>query len=1763
MSALPAPYFHPGPLRARFARDVSDAFLNERIDVQEHRWLERLFSPSLVVEGASVLDFPRLDQLITEDGVPTTAEMTGALLISHRSGNDQRVYLSTLLYGLERFDNRRQLQSRLGELFSALADSRPAYEYQRVDDMLFNPRMLAIIDQQADHLRSLTRHLRQIPCLRTSMRHALEQQLADAFAGTSISATSNTLVQVIKMGAHRTDGVSTPTVVNVQILLDVMTQVLTGHTLPAGQSRAFLDSSGQPVEAAHALLYEKAIADAARNLKDSYEALFGNYMRKSRVEGLTARERIAGALAETLRQHLLAQRQDGSLSIDEFRPLAALLHPSAKRSETDNTPRVQKLCVVGTDQSLLKLVSPLLVDFGAEGPPNLMLYSPLKGLRRFSTLGAISDHFSTDQGRAELRRYLSLDDLVLLSARGPLRLQAYPMEHAFADERVDAVLALQQRNLRFVLSKPLPDILEADAMIDDALDIRQLIDCRLLRAEAGGRWSDDDSAFVDKWPSIFPAHTVPNLPALVPVPATVETTVTETPVAATWLEQLGALENQVQLLADLDPDIETCVRQALNEYLAVLLAAPVDAAHVWVQWAGGPAAGAAIGSNVATSTLQRFKLTDLLLERLSGRRPAPLPDSSVALVELIQGQPDSLDQLCPAIINHVLERIETGFIDGYLQRLSDLDSRSVRRAGQQFDTRALADRIYWHLLRLSGDVEDRLDGLTQPQLTMLQQVLNYPERSLRDQFGDAQTQIYLMSLHHDPALPAVAMADAFLLRRPARPEEGVVFWSAIGGLRKGATAALVESRLNLGLARAETREKWLGLFAEKDRALIRGYLQRPLKSPLTLKLNPVDGHFLRALQQRRLDRLQSDVSQGWQNAKKSRMPASLLISFLDRIQADQRRLPTLDSLTITVQVILFQAQLPEWLKNATDSDMLALGNMLRRDARNSDPAKDFLAGIPALSAFAHESLRHRLKADFPEQNLDPDNISITVTQYVPALVPLGETPSSLAAATIVNRETLTEYALNHFSQIQSATLSVVLPAAIAPADRLTAGYFQTLVRDLDVGEQYQALLASTLDQNNEEYALRRQRFIAQAPSRMLVAALVMKLSGQLSDTAYDYLKSLLDMPDSVARQPVHGQDIILRPLLLIPAADMPADAAAGMFLIGPRDVTQGPIILHALFSDPYAFKEYADQSALLTDLRQSSALQELVLNRVGPQLRTRYDNGGFSEAHIPFDTEGLFAVPFEGRGPVELADMPQSGNVLRFLFEETLWSIKDISKKQSVTTAQADWRSFVHLMSLAADQLLSFVPGKIGFMVAAWQSQLLFKGSVEAVYERNWGKAASEFSAALGMLVSSRHSLEEVQTEDIIDSDPAPNAPAFPEFTWRNSRLTPELLARLQAFEARDIVLEELPKDPLYNLYRHPVTGKLYAAVAGQVYQVETDSNAWFIVGEQGNGPRIKLNERQQWELDIDWGLRGGGSMLTSLKVIRTDFVVDEAIVIEARGIKEIRRLYRNRVVMIDEARRHAIRYAEDCLLNLTPVQPEGDLRVEVRQMIMDFFGVQSPSPELLAAIHTIVTDLYLGISDASLSTFSSIRYVTGSNKPGVESTQAFIFRSDPLRRIYLTERFFETPPFRLKPQGGMHGSFNVGAHYRAASLLHEVSHLVNDTHDIAYVESSAPFVDLLADPLSPEDTFREDLEFLRTRTLSHLADPVHLFVRYDRSLWRDLNDWDGAGKQAVLRITGKETLEQARNVFLNDAQKRSEIILNNADSVTWLVMNLGRRRFS
>ncbi|HEX8596107.1 MAG TPA: DUF6543 domain-containing protein [Pseudomonas sp.] len=1053
MAVSSAPYFYPAPLRQRFTRDVVDAFIGERISIEEKLWLDALGAPPLL--QSPLVGPPRLDLLITDDGAPTTAEMTSALLLSHPSSKDPRVYLSTLLYGLERFDNRAQLQARLNDLFALRAQDRPAFEYQAVEDALFSQRMMSIIDQQAAHVQAVAHHLEQLPDLRAALRHVLQQRLAAKFPAVQPEASA-VRVQILQNGQG-----AGSSVVRLQSLLDALTELFTGIPLPAGQTRSYLNHDGTPSRAADALLYEAALTDSVQHLKPGYETLIADFWLHRKLDGLTGRERIAAALAENLRQQLLARRHDGFLAEAEFHRLAALLRPAEESAGKGYRTEVRRLCVASSDQQALKLVGLVLIDFRSIELPDLVLYSPEGGLRRFATMKAISDHFSSDVGRGEIRHYLSFNDLSLLPATGPLSLTGYELEHSLLDERVDSLIAMQQRNLDFALSAQRGSAQNAAAMIDDALDLRRLIDPRLMHFDGGGRWLKGESGLTQRWPFILrndPVST-PATPAMANEGQTLESGA-----QAGWLEQLEILEHQVEVLHDARPDLNAYATSLLDQSLAVLCESPPPAAQIFLQW---------------PDNTGRTGLVEVFLEQLSGCRVAKLPEHCVAVTVSTSVQVTALAWLTTELLNHVLQRLHATFLEGYIRQIQQSCSGIWRSADTRFDLGTLFTDMHWHLLRLDLDLEGRLEGIKPVALAMLQQVLNHPDAVSRQQFGEGMTQVCSVSLVHDSARPAAPMSQAFVLRQPRLPANGVLLWSAMNGLMEADSLEMLQLQVNLQLVRARSRDRWLDGFAEQDQAQLRDYLQRPTKPLLALDMRPVDGDFLHAMLQSHCQRQTEGFRQTWQDAARGQMSARLLVRFVDQGLTSRQRLPALRLLGTAVQVSVTTARLPAWLKNVDNARLFRFVQMFRRFRQSTEASPNFLDGIPALKTFSRDTLLRQLNIDFPGRALDPDTLGIKLTRYVPSPVALGDMPSSIAAATIINRESLTDFALNHFSDIQGATVGVELPVQMSDAPTLTAEYVQALIRKLDVGAQYQAMIGEKLDDQSPDYPVRRMRFFKQ------------------------------------------------------------------------------------------------------------------------------------------------------------------------------------------------------------------------------------------------------------------------------------------------------------------------------------------------------------------------------------------------------------------------------------------------------------------------------------------------------------------------------------------------------------------------------------------------------------------------------------------------------------------------------------------------------------
>jgi len=1740
------PYFHAESLRLRFIRDIADARLEKRIDDQEQQWLLTLTQPSPQPPDS---DPARIDRLVMGDDSPVSTEMSAALLISHLVSTNTRIYLSTLLYGLEGFDDRQHLLTTLEQRFAQRGAIAPTLEYELLEGLVFEQRMLMIIRQQADKLGAMADQLSLLPTFQNTMAQALKQRIEHLVPGTTIDPAM-CWVQIVQAVTQSTGTPLDAGVVKGQTLLDAGIEEYTGKTLPAGVTRRFLTGQGSLLGQPEAGHYLAALSGLDAVLKTSFKEAIQQYWRALTTSGQTRRELAAEALAEGFRQVLIDSHNRVKITETEYRHIRGMLPPGDEVLADDAKVCGKTLTVSAEGKSPVTLAGIILLVFSDPGLSDLFLYSAATGLRRFSGLEALQEYFSSTTGRFELLHYLPWNEQSLARSKSALTVVINDIELPLFLTCIDSIIKLQVSNLEDAIDQQpkVPDWVAA--VIDDALDVRGYIDHRLLRLNGDGRWFDERSRTLT-----LPAHA---------------NATSGTEISTSWLDRVHKLDDDIGLMVQAAPGIEACARDLLNKYLAVFGDSSVDALNVQVRFTAAASAqekNSDISGSVDQGTqavpITTVSLISLLLERVSRHRLTDLPTDSVILVTSQHSSKQQATALLrPSLLNDMLKHAHARFPAAYLAQNKTLFGKTRRYRNASLDPAALSCSMSAAQLRLELDMGLRIENDSLHVLTMLEQVLNRPFRATRESFGVHKVEVLEPYLIHDAAKPGVLIGNAFILHQPSNPSSQILFWSGLTGAIPFASLSALEDYLNARLSNPLKRGPWLQLVTGPNKESVRLRVERLSDNRLTLDTPAIEGNFIQRLQQIECQHHYEGIEAAYSFVLRSHFNALLFARTMKDAEAGSLAIPALNVLCVAIQTMLFEAFMPGWIKSATAQDLLTYSDILLQYCLLNDPKLDFLYEIPRLQEYSRERVIKQINVDFPDSALDPDKLNITKTQYIPAPVSVGAIPSALPAATIIHTETLTQYALDHFSSMPGAALTVSAPMGQSLPAGLTPAYLQALVRKLDVGANFQKLLLQKLSPNNADYSTRQKRFIQQVPALVREVAFQMRLEKQLSVTAYDYIESIVSMPDGIARQPVHGQNVVLRPLHLVCAEDIEPDSVSGLYVIGPEDLTQGPVILHAIYHEGFSFKEYADQDSLCQDLRTSSELQALVLQRLEENVRRRYAHGGFTEPHLPWSTESFSDVPLTAPGPVTLRVKPVRGDSLQYFFEDTVRVMLRMAKNQTVTTAQADWKSFTYLMTLGAELGMSFLPGRLGTLVAIWQSHSLIQEGVTSVIQQRWGKAFSELSAALAMLATSKQPIEEVVEEAVEESTSSEEHSSFPLFSWGNGQLTPELKARLKQLEAADVSLSQLNRDELFNLYENPVTGLHYAAVAGVVYQVKRFGDQWSIVSGETKGPNIKINEQQQWELDVKWGLAGGGGIVTKIKAELTDDEVEEVFFVEAAGMAEIRTSYRKRAVLIAQAHLQAKRYLENCLDNLNSDAPGTALDSRTNKVFNDFFGVQAPDEQLINKVRDIAAALYAEVMDASLSPVSSTRYVVGTNKLGNGQVTAFVLKKDPLRRIYLTERFFRIPQFRLKPLGPADTDFDVGDHYRAIALLHELSHLVNNTHDIAYLEAAAPFLDMLADNLPYRARLKSELGRMQ-RFLSHQTPPDQLFKRLDADdKWQDIKAEDGYGKKKILKITGKPNLAEAREVFFADADKRSDIILSNADSVALLMTKLGRRRY-
>ncbi|PKH15831.1 hypothetical protein BI292_19610 [Pseudomonas sp. 43NM1] len=1008
--------------------------------------------------------------------------------------------------------------------------------------------------------------------------------------------------------------------------------------------------------------------------------------------------------------------------------------------------------------------------------------------------------------------------------------------------------------------------------------------------------------------------------------------------------------------------------------------------------------------------------------------------------------------------------------------------------------------------------------LSPVQQAIIQTVLETPVRLQRAALNGFLPDVFALELQSANAKEHLKLASCFVLteRGGLDPEHSgnTILWTPALGFEGFAS-------LQPMLAELEKR-----LLSELDRPALVENLQRDERLPgraLTLApLQLIHGDFLEHLQQPhvRLDKTAVE------RVLAENLPAT---QRADLLSLTALRVPKtgLTRATEIAQSLITRQAIPTWLANASIEDQILHCELLGQYLNHARDDKDYLCAVRTLQRTAHHELQKQLVAD--GHAIDPDTIEIQI----------------IAGATSAARtQTLPAFALIHLKELETLSFKALsltrtaLPAAIDQA------YVKNLLRNLKLGEHQRTELNNAFADSNADAVASKKLFNAQLPWQLMHYAHAEKLQERLSQSGFELVRQVMDMPDAIARDAVPGTDALIRPLELMGATLVSAIKVPGVYLIGRKDPSQGPLVLLAPYSAEHSLREYENHSALLAELKTAGALQRWVLDSLPASDRLLCKN----------------CLTATTGAPVGLASSPISGSLFKQLFNDNALLLARLLGCQSNNDGQIEWETIKRVLGEDLSEALTFVSGKLAYPVAVWRSYREIKTSAEQLQAHRWGPAVRSFIHGIAQLVTLRGSME--------SREPAPTSPGDVSAPWQPVDTTAPERTRLQRYENTEVDLSALTLDSKLALYTDPVTQQRYAPIAGKVYPLDQQAARWFIpvidATSKTKGPLVVRNPAQQWVLDAveqppRYNLFGR---------LRTWDIVSQGMNVEADGMSAIQRLFPVRARLINEGLDLATHYAWNSFRNLQLLKNPTAAVTPVHQLIQNFLGVPAVLPEHTAAIEKVLLDIFGALLDPSLRHVKSKRFVVGRVHEDSEFVFAFAVPADPLKKIYLANKFF-FPKLDHYRNYMTDVAFPISAHARASTLIHELSHIACKTEDIAYLEAYRPFSDLIETSSPRAKALRDTLEDIQLNALSKSCPLTRLFTVINpvtQSI-EDLGDTSyeesDRALARVFALTGKTDLDDARAAFMADSRVRLAVQLGNADSVAWLISHLGRHLHS
>lgn len=459
-------------------------------------------------------------------------------------------------------------------------------------------------------------------------------------------------------------------------------------------------------------------------------------------------------------------------------------------------------------------------------------------------------------------------------------------------------------------------------------------------------------------------------------------------------------------------------------------------------------------------------------------------------------------------------------------------------------------------------------------------------------------------------------------------------------------------------------------------------------SPVVWSAYEPEGHFFQALAQTLLDKTLYTLTALGQTARAERWSAARLALALDEEALMFHFFSAQESKDFE-QLI---SKLPQWLTTASRADIRAYSRLLANQVAQQQVAegKTFLDDIPTLLDFALQTLNTRMQQDHPNAPVDAARIDIhDIAIQDLQMAWLTEDVMPLA-----------EFSLTYVGGKPAAFIQVKERSGLPLPTWLNASYIKSLLEEIDIGSLYISLLKANLVDDAEQVTKRKALFKSQLQAQLPLLALEHKIRDTCGFTeAGWHLVARLMRSDAV---PQNNQDCI-RPLAFTLYDGAGVDIVGNMFVLGPRDLSSGPLVLYRPFATD-SLLEFADREALMKAIQQPGELQDLVVAWLPDSMRSYYADGGFERPHLESVVNaGLLALL--PRSPAQLADLIIKDDALAYVFDSHVEALITLSDKQTVSSSERRWILFKRYAWMLFNGLTFFVSGPL--QKAAWVFQTL------------------------------------------------------------------------------------------------------------------------------------------------------------------------------------------------------------------------------------------------------------------------------------------------------------------------------------------------------------------------------------------------------------------------------------------------------------------------